>query len=341
MQDGGYRQLQAQQGIDQAFLTLNFPEALGDLGTLTWNIGTFQNRYGTMGKYDGGMYETYIFGRTHITGETLTANLTNLDNAGNWQLTLEHGVGAKYDIIPFTNNQTTRSHNVPPGSDRASPTSRIRTPTISPTRARCPQGSTFVTTRTRVAKYQKTVDVRPPLPLHLDARRQLAPDQLAPAERRATSCRAPRPDPGQHRRSSAPRCGSPAARSANGYVGYSHIDARNINALADSLEIDPLAGAATTSSRTSSAGRTTPTPASIKGPQNETGTVDNIALQYSFSFGALARYPEDWWGDGPDLVLTGVRPAVDRRQPGAADRRLWRCGLRHSREPGARRAPGT
>ena len=36
--DGGYKHLQAQQGIDQAFLTLNFPDALGDLGTLTWNI---------------------------------------------------------------------------------------------------------------------------------------------------------------------------------------------------------------------------------------------------------------------------------------------------------------
>ncbi len=57
--DGGYKHLQAQQGIDQAFLTMNFPDVLGDLGTLTWNIGTFQNRYGTMGKYDGGMYETY------------------------------------------------------------------------------------------------------------------------------------------------------------------------------------------------------------------------------------------------------------------------------------------
>jgi hypothetical protein len=91
VQDGGYRNLQAQQGIDQAFLTLNFPDALGDFGTLTWNVGTFQNRYGTMGKYDGGMYETYIIGRTHVTGETLTANLTNLDSAGNWQLTLEHG----------------------------------------------------------------------------------------------------------------------------------------------------------------------------------------------------------------------------------------------------------
>ncbi len=46
----------------------------GEYGGLVWNVGTFQNRYGTAGKYDGGMYETYLFGRTHQTGETLTGD---------------------------------------------------------------------------------------------------------------------------------------------------------------------------------------------------------------------------------------------------------------------------
>jgi hypothetical protein len=71
----GYRDLQSQQGIDQAFVTLNFPEALGDHGGLVLNVGSFQNRYGTAGKYDAGMYETYLFGRTHVGGETVTANM--------------------------------------------------------------------------------------------------------------------------------------------------------------------------------------------------------------------------------------------------------------------------
>ena len=59
-----------------------------------------------------------------------------------------------------------------------------------------------------------------------------------------------------------------------------------------------------------------------QGPQNETGTVDNIAFQYSFSFGALARHPEDWWGDGPDLVLTafGLLSIVDSKAPPIAAR---------------------
>jgi hypothetical protein len=66
--DGSYKNLLAQQGIDQSFLTLNFPDFFGDYGGLTWMVGVFQNRYGTAGKYDGGMYETYLFGRLHQAG---------------------------------------------------------------------------------------------------------------------------------------------------------------------------------------------------------------------------------------------------------------------------------
>jgi len=50
--DGSYRNLQAQQGIDQVFLTLRIPDAFGDYGGLVWNIGSFPNRYGTAGKYE-------------------------------------------------------------------------------------------------------------------------------------------------------------------------------------------------------------------------------------------------------------------------------------------------
>ena len=182
--DGGYRHLQAQQGIDQAFLTLNFPEALGDLGTLTWNIGTFQNRYGTAGKYDGGMYETYLFGRTHMSGSTLTANLTNLDSAGDWALTLEHGIGAKIEIVPFLNNQNYQIFtNVPSGTNNGQRYLADRDAEYLPYAGTVPQGSTFVHHAHVIAKYTEDVDVRRALPLHVDARRQLAPDQLGAAER--------------------------------------------------------------------------------------------------------------------------------------------------------------
>jgi hypothetical protein len=35
-----------------------------------------------------------------------------------------------------------------------------------------------------------------------------------------------------------------------------------------------------------------------------TGSLKNFLVQYDYSFGTLARYPENFWGDGPDLKVT-------------------------------------
>ena len=94
----GYRELQAQLGINQAFVTLDFPGAFGRYGDLSLVAGSFSNRYGTAGKYDAGMYETYLFGRTKAVGETLTARL---DLTRNVSVVIEHGVGGKLDVVPF------------------------------------------------------------------------------------------------------------------------------------------------------------------------------------------------------------------------------------------------
>ena len=315
--DGGYRNLQAQQGIDQAFLTLNFPEALGDYGTLIWNIGTFQNRYGMMGKYDGGMYETYLFGRTHVSGETLTANLTNLDKAGNWAITLEHGLGAKYDIIPFLNNQYYQvfTNPAPPPSTMGSTYLADRDAEYLPYAGSVPQGSTFIHHAHIGAKYQKTWtlgahylytwtpdDNWHPINSRLDNAGNAVPRARGPIQ------------------GSLAVVGAEARFSGgvygDGYLGYSHIDARNINALAESLEV--IHSRSGYNFKQNFFGQTYDAHTGVyQGPQNETGTVDNIAFQYSFSLGALARHPEDWWGDGPDLVLTafGLLSIVDSKAP--------------------------
>ena len=94
--DGGWRNLTAQLGIDQAWVSLNFPRAFGKWGGLKLDGGVFGNRYGTAGRYDAGRYDTYIFGRTHLGGETLTANL---DLAKNVTLFLEHGFGLKTEVL--------------------------------------------------------------------------------------------------------------------------------------------------------------------------------------------------------------------------------------------------
>jgi hypothetical protein len=158
-----------------------------------------------------------------------------------------------------------------------------------------PQGSTFVHHAHVLAKYQKTWtfgahylytwtpdDNWHPINSRLPNVSNSVP--RARARSRAAS------------RSSAPRCGS-GRRARRRLRRVFARRRRNINALADRWSWSTR-GAATTSSRTSSAALRRPL-GQLPGPQNETGTIDNIALQYSFSFGALARYPESWWGDGP------------------------------------------
>jgi hypothetical protein len=40
------------------------------------------------------------------------------------------------------------------------------------------------------------------------------------------------------------------------------------------------------------------------GNDHATGSLRNVEVQYDYSFGQLARYPENFWGDGPDLKIT-------------------------------------
>src|SRR5579883_2472459 len=318
--DGGYANLLAQQGIDQAFLTLNFPDFFGDYGGLVWNVGSFQNRYGTAGKYDGGMYETYLFGRTHQVGETLTANLSNLDPSGAWQFTLEDGFGGKIDVIPFFQNQfyqvfSNSSPNVGVGSNNGKAYLSQPDAQYFPWAGSVPQGSTFIHHAHLGAKYQNLLTFG----LHYlyawtpddnwDPINSTLPDasDLVP-------------------RSRGPIQGSLAVTGGevrlnggvmgDGYVGYSHIDARNINALAPILEVLHSNGGA--SFKQTYFGQTFNAHTGYyTGPENETGTVDSVLFQYSFSFGKLARYPEDFWGDGPDLVATiyGLFTIVNSKPP--------------------------
>jgi hypothetical protein len=317
--DGGYRHLQAQQGIDQAFLTLNFPDALGDLGTLTWNLGTFQNRYGTAGKYDGGMYETYLFGRTHMSGETLTANFSDLDAAGDWAVSVEHGVGAKIEVVPFFNNQHYQLYtNVPVGGTQGSPYTSDRSPDYLPYSGSVPQGSTFVHHAHIGAKFQKLLTFG----LHYIFT-WTPDDNWHPINSRLLNASDALP------RANGPIQGSIEVTGGevrlnggvlgDGYLGYSHIDARNIAALAESLEVLHSYGG--TQLKQNFFGRTfNARTGEYQGPQNETGTIHNLSLQYSFSFGQYSRYPEDFWGDGPDLLVTafGLLSVVDSKAPPTA-----------------------
>jgi hypothetical protein len=344
---GGYRDLQAQQGIDQAFITLNFPDLFGNRGGLVWNVGSFQNRYGTAGKYDGGMYETYLFGRTHVAGETLTANV---EFGSDWSVTAEQGFGAKMEVIPFTNNQLGQVFKGSPGANcfnlRPPPpdpnnpmpppvdTKPLGTACVDnngwgfqqylsdrdaeylPYAGPVPQGSTFLAHFHLGLAYRRLLTFgahllytftpddnwsgKPNVEAGDEDATHLGNSQLKNVSNRVPRVKGPA-------RGSMLVTGAEVRLSGgvygDGYLGYSYIDAKNINALADALEVLHSFGG--WQFKENFFGVTfDPHTGQYQGPQNETGTVQTIEGQYTFSFGALVNHPAAFWGQGPDLTLT-------------------------------------
>ena len=79
----------------------------------------------------------------------------------------------------------------------------------------------------------------------------------------------------------------------DGYLGYAHLDAKNAEYLADAIEtIHSFGGWQLHDNYFGPPGAATPT----------TGKIDTILFQEVFSFGQLFRYPQAFWGDGPDLI---------------------------------------
>ena len=81
----------------------------------------------------------------------------------------------------------------------------------------------------------------------------------------------------------------------DGYLGYSHLSAKNAIYLADAIEVlHSFGGWQLHDNYFGPPG----------GTDEVTGTIDSVEFQYSFSFGQLFHYPQAFWGDGPDLIGT-------------------------------------
>jgi hypothetical protein len=195
--DGGYRNLQSQLGINQAFITLNEADLLNEKGGLIWNVGVFQNRYGGAGRYDAGKYETYLFGRTHVAGETLTGfyNLTP-----SWTVTIEHGVGAKLEAPPANTGVPDAAVYLPYGGPVQQGTQLVHHAHIALSHEDMVQlGAHYLTTWTDDARLATDVDGR---------------ITVAGADLRLT-----------------------ASRFGDGYVGYSHLSSRTPLRVGEGLEM--------------------------------------------------------------------------------------------------------
>jgi hypothetical protein len=126
--DAGYPHLDQTGGFSQAYVTLKAPAMFGTRGGLAWTVGAFSERFGVAGpnQESTGYYGTYLFGRTHVAGESLVLDYDLTDTL---ELVVEHGLGAKIEPIPFI-----------PLNDPEGP---VRAPYL-PDQGLTPQGSNFL-----------------------------------------------------------------------------------------------------------------------------------------------------------------------------------------------------
>ncbi|HVJ16215.1 MAG TPA: hypothetical protein VM686_12320 [Polyangiaceae bacterium] len=102
--EAAWNDANTQFGISQAYVNLT-PDLGYENVRLALKAGAFSDKYGQAGRYDAGEYDTYLFGRTHIAGETLHIDF-DLDEANT--LYIEHGVGTKRpDPSQFNNARFT------------------------------------------------------------------------------------------------------------------------------------------------------------------------------------------------------------------------------------------
>jgi hypothetical protein len=250
----------AQFGIGQGWLTIT-PRLPISGATLVWKIGAFWEKFGMAGRYDGGPYDTYMFGRTHQMGEALAGQY----QTGDFTLKLEHGVGAHLEMvpagIPLSGSQqslvyynSAAMNNYPPG---ASP------------------GYTLLHHMHAGASYKNTVDVN----VHYmtawsqDDREEGTLGSSPMGGKTSSIDSSSQPD------GSLTVLGAEARLSGGSlgdfYVAYSHIDAKNITTVGPAIEVLHSSGGGGHN------GANGIYENFFNGVGNGTGSIDSVQLYYS------------------------------------------------------------
>jgi hypothetical protein len=263
--DSGYPHLDQTGGFSQAWVTLKAPAMFGTKGGLAWSVGAFSERFGMAGPYgqSTGYYGTYLFGRTHVAGESL---VFDYDLNDHWELVAEQGLGAKIEPIPFI-----------PLSDPEGP---VRAPYV-PDQGFTPQGSTFLHHYHLAFLNDDWFKVAGHFLQEWSPNDNLYPPPKGKAEPASLMVFG-----------GEVHIDSPIA--GNGYLGYSHVNARDIMPLGDAIQLihgttgavfkDNYFGVQPTKYHLG------PMNDSIVGPESpfdDTGTVDTVLAQYIFRLGPV------------------------------------------------------
>jgi len=287
--DSGYRRLEANLGINEAFLSLNYPEFIDEDARLTVIAGAYTNRYGAAGRYDAGRYETYLFGRTHTAGATVTFD----QDINDFTIEAEGGFGGKLEPIPFYG---------PPGAPGVGTAANQQLPAWEPYPGPVPQESTFVAHAHLGAVYKKQwIFGLHYINVFANDNERAGSYQGSTGAWDGTqfgNAMFPPRNPNADKPSIVIMGGDLKLLGGvlgDGYIGFSHLKADNALYLADAIEVlHSFGGWQLHDNFFGQPGQV----------DQVTGTINSVEFQYSFSFGQLFHYPQAFWGDGVDIIGT-------------------------------------
>jgi hypothetical protein len=274
----------AQFGIGQAWLTVT-PDLPVDGLRMNWKVGSFWEKYGMAGKYDGGHYDTYMFGRTHVMGEALALEY----GTGDWTFKVEHGFGAHLEMVPagitLSGNSTSLEYtNTAAGNSYP------------------PGGSSGVTL---LNHFHLGVDWNKKV--QLNGHYMVSWSQDDRVQDTLTSATLPNGNGNPLGPNGSLSVYGAEARFLGGvfgelYLGYSHIKAVNVTQVGPAIEVVHSMGGGGHN------GANGLYENFFNASGNGDGNIDTLQAGYDFSFGYLWRklaHPNAaFWGDGADVKLS-------------------------------------
>ncbi|MBN2801691.1 MAG: hypothetical protein JXR91_01220 [Deltaproteobacteria bacterium] len=294
MTAGGYEKLAAQLGISEGFVSLALPGLFNGRGGVVANVGIFSARYGAAGRYDAGIYDTYLFGATKVAGEQVRLYF---DVAPKVTLHFEQGFGGKIEVAPFmpyelkdeggaivTNSDTGANVPNPLGDAPWAPYGG----------SDWEQGDTFL----HHEHLGVSIDDKLFIGAHLMHAFSVDSDSFNPQY--GSKLNAHIINVGMDIRLRDFFFG-------DAYLGYAHTDLENPLRLGGALEalhstdgwawsqnffkpgsIDPSGGSASMTATDGSA----------------TGTIDSISFEYDLSIAKLLWHPKEFWGQDKDVLIS-------------------------------------
>lgn len=274
MQAAGSFMPNAQLWVRDAFLSY-VPKGL-DPVKLTWNVGVYEDRYGGMAQYSTGQYGAPLIATIAGVGETL---LAEIPLSKSLDLKLEHGIKSSFERAPV---------DVPTG-----PTNNWQKPW---------EGQTFVNHLHAGLDFDGWA--QPALHWISAFARDDQADRVPLGNLRAGNDTY---DPSQfkadenfaldHADASLQIVAADVRfnlkRWGYLYTGVSHASANHIRSLNGVVQLLNAGGGRDLMDR-------------YFGRNNDQGkgTLTLAGLEYTVGLGELLRYPDEFWGEGPDLKLT-------------------------------------